>query len=363
MRHLKLNNDLAMIFKCFYISLLQCVMLSINSFAQGASVHSLTTGEPVSDALVIQNNNVIGYTENNGTCTLKNLDSKSKACIKAFGFMDTCLYIDKNDSIIFLRPISFETTEVQVEETALSPYEQLMKFLYYSLSLCNQEKETRAYNYEVTVFPNDIDGYEKMEGRFVYEERSSRKKRTSHTLYQCNAERTVTDNVYRDSVIQNKLTNSAKLPVVMWYLNDMNKPSIDTWAQRLKDKHIHKEFNDSTGYLFIFYDKYGETNQVIWRFDLNGRLLEEEVIDLHERNKFGGKNRGNWYTHLRYTKTGTLKVEYGVRTTIAPDNYWNQTVITLTDNMECDTQLKIPLVISIKGWAYIHKLPVTVVNE
>jgi hypothetical protein len=339
------------------------LLFAITTNAQVVRLIDARTYEPITDALLLSGNKHLGTTDATGTYKLQPQSENTNVCIKAFGYRDTCVRVGREDVVIHLKPIAFETQEVSVEGKAITAYDQLMQFLGYSLSLCNQQDVWQTYDFEVVVIPIGVEGHDKVEGRFSYQQPSAKKRRDYRKLYLCHAHRTVSRHVYEDSLLQQSLVGAAMLPVVMWYLDDMYKPTVKMYKNWLKDKPIHRSYTDSTGYTFSYVDTDSETAHITWHFDKNGRLRQMDKIELHERSQFAlGKKRGNQFLQLIYTSTGKLMIESASNVTVQPQ-YTSHTTIYLSKPESCDTTLTVPLSTNPQGWATINKLPVSVVED
>ncbi len=337
--------------------------------SQSLTIFEQNSTTPVADAMIIQSGKLIGNTNEQGYCKLEGMDIKSKVCIKTFGFIDTCVLLSGDDRRIYLRPLTFETSEVNITAKSITPKEQLLKFLSHSVSLSNQIEEERSYRYTIEAIPYATELIDKMTGVFSYNYPSVEKRVGFRNLYQCSAEHVISKALLSDSLTRFTMSNG-DLTYTAMYLYHLKNRDIKTNKKHLNEQRLKRIVTDSS-FVFTYIDSTWYPSKFTWQFDKAGRLKECEFIQIPEE---AGRSiihfHGRRYVKQTYTTSGVLRIQhaevvqiYNPKTGV---NYSTRVELELLDGfVPCINKDKkyIPAGLSISSWAKLYKIPQTVVAE
>jgi hypothetical protein len=345
------------------------LVASITTNAQVIRLEDARTHEPITDALLISGNKHLGTTDATGTYKLQPQSENTNVCIKVFGYRDTCVRIGRENVVIHLKPIAFETQEVSVEGKGYTPKEQFLKYLAYSITLCNQEEEDRSYDYWIESRPDSTDLFDRMEGTFSYTHPSVKKRTHYRDLYACTSIHSISKDLWIDSLTRNSM-DQGTLPYAFMHLNHLSSQHIKPYKRRFGDYELMRTITDSS-VVFTLIDSTWYPSQYTWTFDTSGRLMKKDFIQiLEEANRNILRSLGKRYIHQTYTNSGFLRIEHvDVIQRYTSDTGMNYTVSVKMDLLHnydhCTNKEKryIPIGLGISAWAKMHALPTVVIEE
>lgn len=321
---------------------------------------------PISNAMIVQNNKLIAVSDENGYIKIKSWDTKSSACVKALGFLDTCFIIENNTPVIYLKSLSIITSEVIISDEAIAPEELFVKFLETSLRLSNQKDEIRSYRFNIMLKPDSSEIIDQLEGVFSYREEAATKKSKYNALRACWSRHTISRELSTDSIMQESMLKGNNLPVVIWDLIPLKKRTVKWYKNSLQTKSIHMIVSESD-YVFTYVDSTYFPFKSTWKFNSNGRLLEYECISKREEDK-EFPMQGNRYYYQLYTRNGVLMPKSATILQTFQKNLETpfRSEITLEiDECNCykNTDTKLFIGISISNWAKRFNIPTTIIDK
>lgn len=337
--------------------------------SQSLTIFEQGTTTPIADAIIIQSGKLIGATDEQGYCELKEIDIKSKVCIKTFGFVDTCFKMPENNIVIYLQPVAFETTEVNVNAIYVTPKEQFLKFLNHSVSLSNEKDEVLSYRFTIETKPHATELVDKMKGVFSYIYPSVDKKVGYRRLYQCSAEHIISKALLEDSVTRFSMSNGG-LIFTMMHMYHLRASHIKSNKKHLNEQRLDRIITDSS-FVFTYIDSTWYPSKFTWHFDKTGRLKECEFIRiLDEAERSIIHIHGKQYVKQTYTTSGVLRIKQAdVLQIYKPTkgvHYSTSIELELLNNYaSCISQdMKyVPVDLSISSWAKLYKIPSLVIDE
>jgi len=321
---------------------------------------------PIPNAMLIQQNKLIAVSDEDGYIKIKSWDTKSSACIKALGFVDTCFVLENNASAIHLKPLSIMTSEVIISDEAIDPEELFVKFLETSLRLSNQKDEIRSYRFNLILKPDSSENIDQLEGVFSYREEAATKKSRYNALYACWSRHTVSRELSTDSIMLESMLKGNNLPVVIWDLIPLKKRTVKWYKNSLQTKSIHMIISESD-YIFTYVDSTYFPFKSTWKFDSNGRLLEYECISKREEDK-EFPMQGNRYCYQLYTRNGILMPKSAtILQTFQKDvelPFRSEITLELdVSNCYKNTDTNFFIGMSISNWAKRFNIPTTIIDN
>lgn len=349
------------------ITVIILLLTTGKQYAQTFRICERGSGIPISDALLICNNRLIASTDNDGYCKLKLSDATPDICIKALGFLDTCLIIGNDERVIYLNSAAVLMSEVTITDNKITDNELFLRFLEYSFSLSNEEDEIRSYRFKHVLKPDSSESTDQLEGVFSYLEEASRKRSKYSSLYICSAKHIISKQLFTDSITQEKMIRGNNLPIVMMDFIPLKKKVIKWYKKSLNTKPVHKAIRNSN-YVFTYTDSTYFPFKAIWTFNEVGRLLEYEIISKLGEAKDQQVKSANQYCYQIYTKSGILLPESATVIRVFQKgvevSFHSNTTLELDDaNCYKNTDIKLFGGFTIGRWAKRYNISTTLTDD
>jgi hypothetical protein len=327
------------------------------------------TNTAIADALLIQDGKLLGITDEHGHCHVTITKGSSKVCIKAFGYVDTCLVMSKNQEHVFLHPQTFQTGEVSIQAEALTVKEQFLKALQHSISLCNHQKELRTYSYTTEARPHSSVLIDRMVGAYQYTHPAVSKLTNYRSLHICSAEHSISKELFSDSITRFEMSKGS-VPYTVMHLYHLSSRYVNAYRKRMDESKLYHTVTDSLS-VYMYIDSTVYPVQYTWRFDQSGRLMECEFIQiLEEGTRAFLRPLGRRYVRQVYTTSGVLRIAHveAIQTYISKNGvaYSVHTLLDYQPEMDCTIEKNandIPIGLSISAWGKLHQLPCTIIDD
>jgi hypothetical protein len=347
---------------CLFFILLNHVFL----FSQELMILEYNSVKLIADAIIVQNGRHIGTTNEQGICIMKDIDRKSKVCIKTFGFLDTCFFVNGEKQKVYLKPRAFETDEVQIIGSRTNKKDRFLSLILNSISLCHQKSLIRFYTFNSEVRPDSTPYFDRMEGRFYYKHPSIKSSMHYHDLYGCDL-RNIVSGELADDTLKRYNMDKGSLPIVMMNLYHLSIPYYKSYKKRMKESHLESQSNDST-FVFTYIDSTHHPSKEIWTFTKEGRLIRYESIrKMAESKRTFGRSRGTKYTSIEYTTNGTLEpllINIYQEFTNNSSQEYSYSVRLIKDSKNCtEGKSVIPVGLGIAAWAKRNHIDTMIAAE